>query len=183
MKIFPFLVTNRINCFIHQIQYFVIFHCLYYSVSINESKEKFKIVFCCFPFKENCNTIIYFYSLFEINFLWNSRISLPWVDFPIWRPGNVPLTSWERHETNSRRRPNLTFKGCPWEVDSGRAQDVVRTSPRRPSEYSNLVSHFFKTVSFRTYSIDQIYLKAFQHTRCIEDPVKLLRWGIFWKIS
>ena len=74
----------------------------------------------------------------------------------------------------SRGRPNLTFKGRPWELDSGCPQDVLRTFPRGPSEYSNLdVPTFFKNFSFRTYSIDQIYLKAFQHSRCIENPVKL----------
>ena len=28
-------------------QYFLMFHCLYYSVTFNESKGKFKIAFCC----------------------------------------------------------------------------------------------------------------------------------------
>ena len=35
----------RTTCFIDQIQYFIIFHCLYYSVTINESKKSFRIVF------------------------------------------------------------------------------------------------------------------------------------------
>ena len=35
----------------------------------------------------------------------------------------------------SRGRPNLTCKGPPWEVNSGRMQNVLRTSPRRPSNY------------------------------------------------
>ena len=44
----------------------------------------------------------------------------------------------------SRGRPNLTLKGRPWEVDSGRAQDVLRTLPSESSEYSNLdVPAFF----------------------------------------
>ena len=29
------------------------FRCLYYSVAINESKEKLRIVFCCFPTTKN----------------------------------------------------------------------------------------------------------------------------------
>ena len=66
---------------------------------------------------------------------------------PIWpssgRPdltfrGRPNLTSWGRPEITSRGCLNLTFKWRPWEVDSGRPQDVFRTSPRGPSEYSNL---------------------------------------------
>ena len=37
-----------------------------------------------------------------------------------------------------RGRLNLTFKGRLWEVDSGCSQDVLRTSSRGLSEYSNL---------------------------------------------
>ena len=51
------------------------------------------------------------------------------------RCGDVPIL---RPEMTSRGRLNLMFKGRPWEVDSGRPQDVLRTSPRGPSEYSNL---------------------------------------------
>ena len=35
----------------------------------------------------------------------------------------------------SKGRPNLTFKVCPWEVDSGRLQDTLITSPRGPSKH------------------------------------------------
>ena len=38
----------------------------------------------------------------------------------------------------SAGRPNLTFKGRSWEVDSRRPQDVLMTSPRRPSKHSYL---------------------------------------------
>ena len=38
----------------------------------------------------------------------------------------------------SRGRPNLTFKGRPWKVDSGRPHDVLWTSSTGSSEYSNL---------------------------------------------
>ena len=112
---------------------------------------------------------------------------------PVWpsqgRPyltfqGRPNLTCWGSLEMTSRVSPNLTFKGRPWEVDSGRSQDVVRTSPRGPLEYSNLNVPNFVFVfnfSFRTYSIDQIYLNAFEHSRCVKNPVKLL--SIFWKIS
>ena len=93
---------------------------------------------------------------------------------PIWPSrGRPTVTSWGR--------PNLTFKGHPWEVDLGLPRDVLRTSPRRPSEHSNLDVPIFVNFYFRTYSIDQIYLKSFQHSRCIENPVKLLRWSIFRK--
>ena len=64
-------------------------------------------------------------------------------DVPIWRPADVLI--WR-----SRDVPDRTFRvlklGCP---------------------------NIFFNFSFRTYSIDQIYLKAFQHSRCIENPVKL----------
>ena len=52
--------------------------------------------------------------------------------------GRPNIMSWER--------PNLTFKGRPWEVDSRRPQNVLRTSLRGSSEYSNLdVPVFFVT--------------------------------------
>ena len=90
------------------------------------------------------------------------------------------LTSRGRPNLSSRGRRNLMFKGRTWEVDSRRPQDVLSMSLKGTSEYSNLDISFF---SFRTYSIDQIYLKAFQHSRCIENPKILLRWSIFSKIS
>ena len=84
----------------------------------------------------------------------------------------------------ARRRPNLKFKGRPRGVDSGRPQDVLRTSLKGFSEYLNLdVAALFCNFSFRTYSTDQIYLKAFQHSRCIENPVKLIRWSILGKLD
>ena len=111
-------------------------------------------------------------------------------DVPRTSPSKVPRTSpkdtiWPfrgRPDLTSRRRPNLTswgrsnltFKGRPWEV--------LRTSPRGPCTQTWMSQKFFN-FSFRTCLIDQIYLKAFQHSRCIENPVKLLRWNIFCKIS
>ena len=56
-------------------------------------------------------------------------------DVPIWRPN---LTSWRRPEMTSRRRLNPTFKERPWQVELGRPQDILRTSPRGSWEYSNL---------------------------------------------
>ena len=53
-------------------------------------------------------------------------------------PSNVPRTSPKDPILRPQGRLNLTFKGRPWEVDSGRPQDVLRTSPRGPSEYSNV---------------------------------------------
>ena len=82
-----------------------------------------------------------------------------------WSPGRPPLTSpgrplkilFDRPGTSRSDVPrtsqsdvlgnswndvqghlNPTFKGRPWEVDSGRPQNVLRTSPRGPWEYSNL---------------------------------------------
>ena len=92
--------------------------------------------------------------------------------------GRPNLTFWGRPEKISRGRSNLMFNERPWDVDSGPPQNVLKTSPRRSTEYSN-----FFNFSFRIYSIDQIYLRAFQHSNCIENPVKLLIWSIFCKIS
>ena len=61
-------------------------------------------------------------------------------------PGGPLKILFDRPDLTSRGRPNPTFKGRLWEVDSGRPQYVFRTSPRRPSEYSNLdVPKFFLT--------------------------------------
>ena len=79
---------------------------------------------------------------------------------PIWlSQGRLNLTSWGRTKMTSRGHSNVTFKGRTWEVDSGRSQDVLRTSPRGPYEYSNMSQILFK-LFFKTNSIDPIYLKA-----------------------
>ena len=93
-------------------------------------------------------------------------------DVPIWRPGDT--LKW---------RPGDVLIWRSWEIDSGCPQDDLGTSPRGPLEYSNLHAQFFLIFLFRTYLIDQIYLKVFQHSRCIKNPVKLLIWSIFCKIN
>ena len=76
------------------------------------------------------------------------------------------LTSW-RHP---RDLPNLTFKGRPWEIEWGRLKDVLRTSRRKPSKYSNSdVPIFFKSFFWNLFDW--------------QNPVKLLRWNIFCKTS
>ena len=83
-------------------------------------------------------------------------------DVPIWRLGQRPnLTSWGRPEMTSKGCTNLTFRGRPWEVDSG----CPRMFSGRPLEdlqstQTFMSRHFFK-FSFRTYLIDQIYLIEF----------------------
>ena len=58
-------------------------------------------------------------------------------DVPIWRPRGSP-------EMTSTGCFYLAFKGRPWEVDLGSPQEVLRTSPRGPSEYSKFdVPNFF----------------------------------------
>ena len=102
-------------------------------------------------------------------------------DVPITSPFNVPRTSpkdpiwpsWGRPDLTFKRRPNLTFKGRPWVVDSGRPQTWIS---------KNFFKFFFSEI-FRTYSNGQIYLKAFQHSRFIENSVKLLRWSMFIVIN
>ena len=63
----------------------------------------------------------------------------------------------------------------------GRPKDVLRTSPRGLRVLKLEFPKFVFNFSFRNYSIDQIFLKAFQHSKYIEKPVKLLRWSIFCK--
>ena len=82
----------------------------------------------------------------------------------LWRPGDVLI--WLSRDVP--RRLTRTFSGRPLE-------DLQSTQTWMPK--------IFFSFSFRTCLIDQIYLKAFQHTRCIENPVKLLWWSIFCKIG
>ena len=94
---------------------------------------------------------------------------------PIWPSRERPdMMSWGRPEMTFRGHPNLTSNERPWEVGSEHTHDVFRTSP------SGLSKHVFGTMwvicsmslifcyfSFRTYSIDQIYLKEIQYSRYI----------------
>ena len=113
-------------------------------------------------------------------------------------PSNVPRKSPKDPIWSSRGRPNLTS----WDVLNWRPGDVLiwrsRFVPGRliwdiPGKFSGRpledlqstqtwMSQLFFNLSFRTYSIDQIYLKAFQHSRCIENLVKLLRWSTSAKL-
>ena len=62
---------------------------------------------------------------------------------PIWRPGDVPI--WHPRDVLKWRLGDVLIQRL-WQVDWRRPQDVLRTSPRRPSEYSNLdVPAFFLT--------------------------------------
>ena len=95
--------------------------------------------------------------------------------YPIWASGERPnLTSWERPEMTSRGRSNLMFKGL-----TGRLiRDILSTFSgcHLQSTHTWMPQHFFN-FSFRTYSIDQIYLKALQYSGFIENPMKLA-WRI-----
>ena len=122
-------------------------------------------------------------------------------------PSKVLRTSLKDAIWPSRGRPDLTSRGRPnrrpddvlkwrpgniliWrsrDVSGRLIREVTRTLLGRPLEdlqnSQTWMSQLCFNFSFRTYSIDQIYLKVFQHSRCIENPVKLLRWTIFCKIS
>ena len=109
---------------------------------------------------------------------------------PIWPSlGRPNLTSWGRPKMTSRGRSDLTFNGRLWEVDSGRSQDVLRTSLRGPSKHSNFdvpkCLPKYSKIFFQNFMDwpNLSNLKAFQHSRCIENPVKLLRWNIFCETS
>ena len=54
LTMFHFLVTNleSFSSF-NKFNIFLMFHYLYHSVTINEFKEKFRIVFCCFSETKN----------------------------------------------------------------------------------------------------------------------------------
>ena len=173
-------------------------------------KAQTNIFILCHTFLliKHCKKLLQRPFLFLFFVLWNINLSNQSKSFPRMSPWNVTRTSpkdpiwpsrggadltswgrlnltfWGRPEMMSKGCPNLTFQGHPWEVDSRCPQDVLRTFPRGSSVYSNLdVPTVFFNFFFRTYSIDQIYLKAFQRSRCINNAVKLLRWSIFCKIS
>ena len=101
-------------------------------------------------------------------------------DIPIWRPREVSI--W---------RPGDVLKWRPGDVLIWRSRDVrgrlIRDVPKtfsgRPLEdiesTQTWMSKFFGCQNL----LDWPNLKAFQHSRYIENPVKLLRWSIFCKIS
>ena len=95
-------------------------------------------------------------------------------DVTIWRPGDVPI--W---------RPGDVLIWRSRDVPGRLIWDVPRTFKGRPLEdlesTQTWVSKFFKL--FFQNLFYWLNLKAFQHSRCIENPVKLLRWSIFCKIS
>ena len=102
-------------------------------------------------------------------------------DVPIWRPEEVPI--W---------RPEEVLKLSPGNVLIWHSRDIpgrlIRDVPRKFSGRTFRVLKFgcpkiSFNFPFRTYLVDQIYLKAFQYSTCIENPVILLRWSIFCKIS
>ena len=136
---------------------------------------------CC----SHSNLVVLFYVLLEVSRTSPSNMARTSPKDLFWPSRRRPdLTSQGRPNLTSWRRPEMASRGRPLKADSRRPQDVLRTSARGSSEYSNLdIPKFFFNFSFRTDSIDQIYLKAFQRSRCIENPVKLLRWSIFCKIS
>ena len=100
------------------------------------------------------------------------------------RPGDIPI--W---------RPRDVLKWRPGDFLIWRSRDVlgrlIRDVPGTFSGHAledlqctqTWMSQTFFNYFFRTYSIDQIYLKAFQHSRCTENPVKIQRWSIFSKIN
>ena len=59
-------------------------------------------------------------------------------DLPICRSGDVPTWRPRNVWNNVMGRPNLTFKGRCWKVDSGRPQDVLRTSPWMSENFFSL---------------------------------------------
>ena len=100
-------------------------------------------------------------------------------EVPIWSPRDVP--NWRPGDV-LRWRPGDVLIWSSRDVPGRLIQDVPRTSPIGSWEYSNLDVEFFFKLFFQNL-FDWPNLKVFQHSRCIENPVKLLRWSIFCKIS
>ena len=65
------------------------------------------------------------------------------------------MTSWRRPKMTFMGRPNLPLNGLPWEVDSGHPQDVLRTSLRGPSEYSNTNISIFNFQLFDSLNLSK----------------------------
>ena len=108
-------------------------------------------------------------------------------DVLIWGPGDVLI--WRPWDV-LKWRPGDVLIWCSRDVPGRSIQDVPRTFLGRSIEDSNLEYSNFDVPAFflfnfssRTFSINQIYLKSFQHSRCIENPVNLLRWRSFCKIN
>ena len=91
------------------------------------------------------------------------------------RPGDVPI-----------RRPGDVLIWRSREVPERLVWDVPRTFSGRPLEdlknTQTWMSKFFFKLFFQNL-LGCPNLKAFQHSSCIENPVKLLKWSIFCKIS
>ena len=115
-------------------------------------------------------------------------------DVPRSSPSNVPWTFpkdpiWPSRGRQIRYVPEEVriwlrgevLKWHPGDVLIWRSRDVPGRLIREALR--TLSQQFFFDFFFRTYMIDQIYLKAFQHSRCIENLVELAKWSIFWKIS
>ena len=107
---------------------------------------------------------------------------------------NVPRTSPKDPIWPSRGRPNWrprnVLKWRPGDVLIWRSRDVPgrltrdvhRTfSGRHLEELESTQAWMSK--SFFQNLFDWTNVKAFQHSRCIDNPVKLLRWSIFCEIS
>ena len=97
-------------------------------------------------------------------------------------PVTFRLTSWERLEMTSRRRTNLTTKGHPRGVDSGRPPDILENTSLERHGFICWIPYISFYFSFGAYSTDKIYLKAIQYSRCIYNPVELLTWSFSYKI-
>ena len=156
------------------------------------SGNSLSITFCVWFFTKNISYVIYSINwqsdrLYILTYGHSQPPNIGPQDIPGTSPSNIPrtspkdpiwpsrerpnLTSWGRLEMTSRGRLNLTFKGRPWEVDSGRPLEDLQS----PQPWMSKL--FFQNL------FDWPNLKAFQHSRCIENSVKLLRWSIFCKIS
>ena len=105
-------------------------------------------------------------------------------DVLIWGPGDVLI--WRPWDV-LKWLPGDVLIWCSRDVPGRLIRDVLRTFSGRSLE--NLLSiqawmsKIFLNFSFTTYSIEQIFLKAFQRSRFIENAAKLLRWSFFCKIS
>ena len=108
------------------------------------------------------------------------------------RPQDVPYRSYFTipGTSRSRGRSYLTSKRRPWEVDSGRPHDVLRTSPTGPKNHvlETMWGHVLNVPNsfyfyFETCLIDQIYKSNSIHKVYLEHNGASKMEGFFCEIS
>ena len=107
------------------------------------------------------------FSVFWLLELAVHRLPSQQILVPRTSPSNVPRMSPRDLILPSRERPDLTSQGPANLTPRGLSGDVLIWRSRDiPERLIRDVPNFF-FFSFGTYSIDQIFLKAIQYSRCV----------------